>query len=388
MAIGRGLGDSFAWFFYQFDRDYLLEHAKQPENALLPTGLGGQGEVGFIKRTQFVGRLFVLYHGITSVLRLGDVSLVDMKRLRVAAIGELKTVKKNAPEEIRVTLVFKGSKKRLKIGRLRRVSGLEHDLPAVLKDRLRVQLKRIDSALESAEARKAGVPLGGIASDYVRVLGRLLQSNKRSRFGFAQAGPGLVLTAYRTGTRSLYGRLNRKPTASGLPDRDSVVAGLVLAGSPYNRLLLGVVHYGGEGFNPRLLVGTIPPFWWGLEPETLRPLMLGEAVVMTLYNPAHLAKALQEVGFEVAPDSSAAGFAVRRTWGDGFLAVENFDYFLTLIRFCLFSEAQVTEIITNGIKAVARRGLLRPGNRITWQFNHLLLRPSWRSRPKGDSEAT
>ena len=93
ISLGKRLGDSFAWLFYVSAQDHLLEHGEHQRQFLLPPGVGGLGEVTFIERVQMVGDRLVLYHGITTFLRVGDVSFIDVKDRKVAAIGELKTTK-------------------------------------------------------------------------------------------------------------------------------------------------------------------------------------------------------------------------------------------------------------------------------------------------------
>lgn len=72
IRIGRSIGDAFAWFFYQNDRTLLAEHLKEPEQLLIPEGVGGFAELEMVRRMPVLHGHFVLYHGITSILRLGD----------------------------------------------------------------------------------------------------------------------------------------------------------------------------------------------------------------------------------------------------------------------------------------------------------------------------
>lgn len=93
IKLGKVLGDSYAWIFYNRDRNLLNEHYKHQLITHTPPGIGGLGELEFIKNVNVTQEHFVLYHGITTFLRIGDISLIDLKNLRVSAIGELKTKK-------------------------------------------------------------------------------------------------------------------------------------------------------------------------------------------------------------------------------------------------------------------------------------------------------
>ncbi len=73
--IGKSLGDSFVWIFYQNERVLLREHLRHKEIRHLPVGIGGLGELEFIKGVKKLGDCFIIYHGITSILRHGDISL-------------------------------------------------------------------------------------------------------------------------------------------------------------------------------------------------------------------------------------------------------------------------------------------------------------------------
>ena len=118
--IGFDLGDGFAWIFYQSDPDLLNEHARQPRSNFLPTGLGGRGEIEFIRNLQRMGDFFLLYHGITSLLRLGDVTLLSVEGMRAVGLGELKTKQGDQPNKLQITLV-KGRLVRSTRGRLKLV---------------------------------------------------------------------------------------------------------------------------------------------------------------------------------------------------------------------------------------------------------------------------
>jgi hypothetical protein len=44
IAIGRALGNGFAWLFYERDHALIRQHLREPRQPLLPTGVGGVGE--------------------------------------------------------------------------------------------------------------------------------------------------------------------------------------------------------------------------------------------------------------------------------------------------------------------------------------------------------
>jgi hypothetical protein len=92
-----------AWFFYQNDGAFLYEHLKEPEQLLIPSGVGGFAELETVRQIPVANGHFLLYHGITSILRLGDFSLVSLSKLKVITVGEIKAGK---PSEDRLTITM------------------------------------------------------------------------------------------------------------------------------------------------------------------------------------------------------------------------------------------------------------------------------------------
>src|ERR1700731_315751 len=84
MKIGRDIGDAFAWAFLREDQELIENHFSHPPNPHTPPGIGGRGELEFVRQFRPAGFL-MLYHGATSFLRVGDVSFVDLKSGRVTA---------------------------------------------------------------------------------------------------------------------------------------------------------------------------------------------------------------------------------------------------------------------------------------------------------------
>ena len=58
-----------------------------------PPGIGGLGELNFIEDARLVKGHLGLYHGMTTFLRLGDISFINMEGLSLSAVAELKTTK-------------------------------------------------------------------------------------------------------------------------------------------------------------------------------------------------------------------------------------------------------------------------------------------------------
>ncbi len=90
VSLGKSLGDALAWFFYQNDARLLEEHLSHPLARLMPTGTGGLAELEIARTIHHLEGKFILHHCVTTLLRIGDISLVENRPLRVISIGELK----------------------------------------------------------------------------------------------------------------------------------------------------------------------------------------------------------------------------------------------------------------------------------------------------------
>lgn len=93
VSLTKLLGDSYAYFFYQHDLELLSEHLSHQIVINHNAGIGERGELEFIKKIKHLEGHFTLFHGITNILRYGDFSFVNLKKLKVEKIGELKTSK-------------------------------------------------------------------------------------------------------------------------------------------------------------------------------------------------------------------------------------------------------------------------------------------------------
>lgn len=114
IAIGKSIGDGFAWFFYQKERKCLVEHLriKHNKNLHMPPGLGGIGELEFVKNIKGLEGHLTIYHGTTNLLRIGDISFINLETLELTALGEIKTQRVDGNTiKIKLALISPISKK-------------------------------------------------------------------------------------------------------------------------------------------------------------------------------------------------------------------------------------------------------------------------------------
>ena len=134
----------------------LRKHLEHPAIRHFPTGIGGRGEVEFIRQAR-AEKHFLLHHGITTFLRIGDISFVDLRRRTVSGLGELKS-HGTQPGHVYVTL-HAISKDCNDLPRIFAVPGVfqqgsRHDRPPAspeFKKRLNRQVSGMSSALSREE---------------------------------------------------------------------------------------------------------------------------------------------------------------------------------------------------------------------------------------------
>ena len=289
--IGREIGDLFAWFFYQRDRDVLVKHLMQSKVSQIPPGLGGGGELSFLKATPVLDGHLVIYHGTTSILRIGDLSLIDISQRRVASIVELKTLKRDG-DQVRCFTVACG---RLEAKSLEVPNSL-HSWPvgSAQAERLKRQMRRMKGAFLAEEpSLRREVVSGGYHDDLKILAGSLGQR----RSGWRRAGPGLLLlAARRSNYRSLGHRLLRPEStwATALVRPPQKIAnGMVFPDSGFNSFVSGFVRFGVDA-------RYVPPFWHGIPGPLLKAVLFRMAGVITIYNLAFLLEGLRERGLEVS----------------------------------------------------------------------------------------
>lgn len=373
-AIGRTMGDSFAWLFYRNDLDLIEQHLKHYENSHIPPGFGGIGEKEFISRVRRIGDFMILYHGTTSILRLGDVSLIDLKSFRVAGIGELKTTPKK-PGELSIALLITGHKEHLPAKSLIKISASQKTdkttFPPPMKARLERQIDRNVKALSSTRTDKDGSKIDIRVETYIPEFEKMLREAKVGKFSYRQFGPGLLCIVFKQKRRRLSSVLSPNKQidfASKLDELPKHAIKIAMPGSPHNSLNIDSLVYGRNG-TTRFQLGTLPVFWWPLEADIIKKLIFQEYIVDITYNPAHFIAKLAAAGFTVASEDGS--FSLYHTVGKKKFYVTGLPYFLSLICFYLYKEEEVIEMLKKSITAIDDAGV-KANTKCEFRFDHRL----------------
>ena len=350
IQIGKSLGDGFAWFFYQNNRQFLLEHLKQPEQLLIPSGIGGAAELEVVKNLPLANGQFLLYHGITSILRLGDFSLIDIKDgLRVATVGEIKAGKPS-DGKLDIALLFPGNKDELD-ARIKSTKknapiaqqgkGVVEGLIPSARDRLVRQIKRLaesQSRINSKPDKKLALEM----DDRIKEFDSFLSSINAQRPMLHQLGNSLLLVGVQLPRGTLYDRLDKKRGRASkhkFAGLENAALALMIQGSANNSIFVGSWFFRDDGklsHRP----GMTHPIWWPVTADSIRRVLFQEVLVMTILNPAHLLDAIQSKGYAVKVDWPRS-FVAEKLLCDRMMSLQGIPHYLELLQHYFFSETDV-----------------------------------------------
>jgi len=349
--LGRALGDGFAWPFYRTEQKHLREHLALQRPMHMPPGIGGAGELHFIKNVQKLEDKFILYHGITSMLRLGDVSLIDLKDNKLAGIGELKS-SSSKPGALDISLIVTGSWIPEDIAAKPQEESNEprpdNPLQPKARDRLRRQLKRVEAALVKRE-KEPDKRIATRSDNHFDFLNDLLCNLEHGRCVFRQASKSLILGAYRVPNAVSGRKFTEHSTGqlSGLENIGDLTKRILIPEREDNSLIIGSLIYTPDGKSHHL-PGMYHPLWWPLSLGALRDLLLQDVIVTTVFNPAHLKSELETLGFEVA-GNRLEDWKITKRKGKAVVDLKGIRFYAQMIQQYLFAEDAIIEIIKQSL---------------------------------------
>jgi hypothetical protein len=372
IRLGRALGDSFAWVFYENDRDLLDKHFAHEKHIHGAQGLGAEGELKFVQNEKSINGFFVLYHNITTYLRIGDISLIDLQANKVVALGDLKTVQ-DSPRNLSVTLYLIGPD--LQVNRVNTAPTDNHPdttLPHNMQERLKRQLNRMT---ESFVVREADYALTYHDNSRTQGLISLLSKLRDTEGGSEKAGSGLLLVGLlNSKSRKLSNRFSNSAKSNArivqMLDRyqDGFFAETinVLKKASFsesyndNVLWIGILK-------PNISQGTIPLFWRNIPTELLKRIFFAEFFVFTIYNPAHLIGRIRELGFEIKYVNGGRRYEVTKKEGNIKMKILNMNYYEKLVTEHLVNEDVIVDYLSDILKLI-QSGAIGPNTRVDLNF--------------------
>jgi hypothetical protein len=382
-SIGRYLGDSFAWFFYQFDVDLLEKHAKRPLSPHMSIGVGGQAELRLAQGLRTIAGYFVIHHAATSFLRLGDMSVWSPKSGRIVGIGEAKAgIPAGDRVSVQVQYIFRADAE-VSFNTGKTMTRLK--LPAAEDARRLRQLGDIQDAIAATVQSPAGGVHHGADVDseekspiveiHTRQLADAVARSRGGAFAWEHAGPGLLLGAYR--------RSGMNPNEIIPPGEATRVLAqhaqhLMHPDRNLNSLVIGSLAYGAGG-SPVNHLGMPPLIWQNLDSTVLFDILFKRVTVVTLFNPAYLIAGLNAEGFEVSLVKAPLTFRVTKTTKTHRTELFGIDYFLRLRTQSLYEHESVLRLLLESTRRAEHAADGRPA-KIELRIGHPLIRPGRMSK--------
>lgn len=350
IGIGRAMGDAFVWPFFMNNRELLQKHAKHQYSVHMPPGMGGIGEMMFIKNTFAFEGYLVLYHGITTILRIGDITLIDLKKFKVAGIGELKTTPFKNKLKIDILINLSDKKLPTEISKVKIYKKNEtlNDFPPAMKERLKRQLTKINDTLHKKKKRKLNIHLDKILKFYYKELNTLLNKSKINKFTFSQLSNGLLCVVYKQKTRSLYSTVTKqseKKYDTQLCELIPRTKKLLHKNSKFNRIQISPLLYTRDGL-PYFMPGAKPIFWWNIDIELIQSIYFQKYLILTIFNPAHLLDEIKNQGYSIIEKSGKKlDFKLELKNQKVSMEYHNFSFYIDLITQSLIKESGIVDFI-------------------------------------------
>jgi hypothetical protein len=354
IVIGKGIGDAFALFFYQRDSHYISEHLAQPSQIHVPPGIGGAGELEFAKNVSNVQGHFVVYHGITNLLRLGDITLIDLKNFRVAGIGEIKSDCVE-PGLLEISLLVSGPGLELPQAVETLTAANQGDKSKLIypnlspssRDRLKRQLKKITESYKKLGLCSDMMLKLETSSSY-EDLSRFVASLRSPRLQYSKLSAGLLICGYKERARSLYQKLSLMKHVDVNARLDGLEAATVsiLARARTGDYLHIRPFFYDIDYSTCHLPGMTHIVWWPISDDVIRKILFQDVYLFTIFNTAHLAEKLEASGWSIEDKNSPLGSVkVSKTYGKSTLVVEGMSYYMSMIQQYLISEDVVISLL-------------------------------------------
>ncbi|MGY3695009.1 hypothetical protein ACVIGA_005089 [Bradyrhizobium sp. USDA 3240] len=355
IGIGKVIGDGYAWIFYRDDVPLIEQHLNRQRQTHLPPGVGAIGERAFVEKLQGLNKHFVLYHGITSFLRMGDVSFISPETGRVASIGELKT-KKIGKDRYEITLgCLFGAGFNLPTS----LAGAFAETPSQrseplaqkIRDRLKRQMGEIARAFESSKQRAQQSPINVNGRIFFDELNRAVGESIKAGFAYQKASESLLIGAIRLSERRISNRLlngNGENLNARIDPVIEHIPTIIDKALRDNCVVASFVGYGTDGL-PIVLRGTIPLFWWPIERNNLFDMVFGKVLVVSIYNPARFWEMLRKNGFSVVLDARFRFVTATRKQGKRMTRLENMDHFNKLSGQFLVSDESIMSVVEEAL---------------------------------------
>ncbi len=281
IKIGKALGDAFAWFFFCDNREELEKHIQHKSTGLFTNGIGGLGEVEFIKNHQVIDGLLVIYHGITNMLKIGDFSLYAYNK-GIVGNGELKTKKENDTLVINASILTKIPPNNLSKSKGVTSQEIEREFP-----RFKKQLQQQVALLKT---QKNPNTLNGLSNYEYSIVNKLC---KEETLVFNEDYTLALVAIHHKGCSLSDRILCSNDTSVDFNTEIKEIFNRLLNPQSKNNCMI-TSYLDTVPSNAR-----IPIFWWDIDDDLSKSLYFNAITIVTVFNPARLLSLFESDGFAV-----------------------------------------------------------------------------------------
>lgn len=285
IEIGKTLGDSYAYFFFNDNIDTLHKNLTHQNTGFFPTGIGGQGELQFIRNYQSLGGAYIIHHSITSMLKTGDFSLYQPDA-GIIGYGEIKTevvdghLSLNIITSTNIDLEINESES---LNLCSDVNDLVKKYPKLSKQ-LAIQEKLLK--FKKSDFKK---------NLEIKFEHKLLNKLIENEIAINQ-DKNIILYGYRPYYNDSIERLMNDQNCEDetLPiELKSYVHEFIISNSKYNMVIM-------KKIDCNITHTRVPMFWWNIDSKLFQDILFGKLRVISLYNPAKLLDYYESKGFKVS----------------------------------------------------------------------------------------
>lgn len=346
--VGFSLGDSFVYFFYQNERKLLQKHLSHPKNGPRSDTLGHLFEYNIARSVKLIDGEFAVHHCLTTMLRLGDVTVFDLKNRKVVAIGELKTIKREGDSVTGIgRFIFKARGR--PAPKFVKAENIElPKLPAEAEQRFARQVKKIGEVFKN-HPKYFQVPKASVNTPtYGLELTEMLRNRAPDAYAASNVSDGLVISVIPLLGSTFCERMDIAKLKENLVAFDQVVPLIAKAvdkaSGPENAIVVNSLSPSVEG-GSLVTVGFLPLFWRNIDVKSLKPLFFYQAMCMTFFNPIFLKKRLIRFGLTPVDQTSPRHMNFEGKYGEVRYRVEGFYFLCELVSEHLFKEESVMKFV-------------------------------------------
>ena len=355
ILVGKSIGDGFAWFFYERDRDLITEHLKHDFHPLLPPGDGRIGERKCLDVFRYMDGHFQLYHGITTFLRLGDCSFVNLKTMRISAIGEVKT-KRTGEETLAssLSLVFAKDESLPNFNSTAPNKTVKPEkFDQKIEQRRKRQVKQMAEAVSGANSLQPENKVDSSDMEFsFMAVEEAVKECKIRHFSAKKVSGGMMVCAFRLRRKNKLSSAlvsqSNDASVDEFGDFPKEAIKIMVQDRKDNSLRVGSIGFAKENLINRS--DRLPFALWPLSGKTIVDVMLGSVFVVILFNPLPFKIALEKRGYDVEVAKDYLPISATKTFNDRQVGIENLSYFFDLILYGGMNENDVLRLIDQSLE--------------------------------------